>query len=167
MEIAHDRERKGHCILPGDQHGLRRMFSRIHVVPGIMTRALVFGGRDYRDRRCLFDVLDDLHDYHEITCIIEGEAAGADRLSRQWAESRNVPFDPYPAGWDDIDRPGALVRRNRSGKLYDAAAGPFRNEKMLREGRPDIAIGFPGGSGTRDMTIRCLEYGILPILIRL
>jgi hypothetical protein len=33
--------------------------------------------------------------------------------------------------------------------------GPFRNERMLREGRPDGAVGFPGGKGTRDMAVRC------------
>jgi hypothetical protein len=98
----------------------------------------------------------------KITCIIEGEMSGADRLAREWAEHRGVAIDPYPADWDNIDRPGAVVRRNSRGKLYDAAAGPYRNGLMLREGRPDLAVGFPGGKGTRDMTIQCLEYGIMP-----
>ena len=55
------------------------------------------------------------------------------------------------------------MRRNSRGKLYDAAAGPYRNERMLREGRPTFAVGFPGGKGTRDMTVRCLQYGITPL----
>lgn len=123
-------------------------------------RVLVFGGRDYRDKVTLYRVLDAVHERKKISCIIEGEMSGADLLARHWAEDHDISVDPYPADWGNIDRPGAVVRRRRDGKLYDAAAGPFRNERMLREGRPSLAIGFPGGKGTRDMTIRCLEYGV-------
>jgi YspA, cpYpsA-related SLOG family len=128
-------------------------------------RVLVFGGRNYADRRRLYDVLDSLHARSPITAIIEGEMSGADRMAREWAESRGVDVDPYPADWDNIERDGAVVKRNRRGKQYDAAAGPFRNERMLREGCPDRAIGFPGGRGTKDMVRRCLDYGITPQLI--
>jgi hypothetical protein len=128
-------------------------------------RVLVFGGRDYNDRRTLYRVLDDVHARCKISCIIEGEMSGADRLAREWAESRGVAVDPYPADWDNIDRPGAVVKRNSRGKLYDAAAGPFRNERMLREGRPNAAIGFPGGKGTLDMARRCWEFGIDPLRV--
>ena len=123
-------------------------------------RVVAFGGRDYDDKRCAYRVLDAVHERRRITCIIEGEASGADTLARRWAEDRGVEVDPYPADWGNVDRPGAVVRRNRRGELYDVLAGHIRNERMLREGRPSLAIGFPGGKGTRDMTIRCLEYGV-------
>ncbi|MCA1379351.1 DUF2493 domain-containing protein [Bradyrhizobium sp. BRP05] len=129
-------------------------------------RVVVFGGRNFDDRRWLYRVLDDVHGRRKITCVIEGEASGADTLARKWAEDRGVGVDPYPADWDNIDRPGAIVRRNRRGKLYDAGAGFVRNERMLREGRPQHAIGFPGGRGTRDMATRCWEYGLEPLLLR-
>ncbi|MEH2517535.1 hypothetical protein V1279_003108 [Bradyrhizobium sp. AZCC 1610] len=128
-------------------------------------RVLVFGGRNYRDRRRLYAVLDAEHAASPITVIIEGEASGADRMAREWAENRGVAVDPYPADWDNIERVGAAVKRNSRGKLYDAAAGHIRNERMLREGRPDRAIGFPGGKGTKDMASRCLDYGITPLLM--
>jgi YspA, cpYpsA-related SLOG family/Domain of unknown function (DUF4326) len=128
-------------------------------------RILVFGGRNYDDRRTLYRSLDAVHARRKITCIIEGEMSGADLLARQWAEDRGAAVDPYPADWDNIDRPGAAVKRNSRGKLYDAAAGPFRNERMLREGRPSLAVGFPGGKGTLDMTERCLQYGITPLRV--
>jgi hypothetical protein len=127
-----------------------------------MSVMLAFGGRKYRNKARLFLVLDEEHEREPITLLIEGEAPGADKLSRKWAEARGVEVLPFPADWDDIDRPGAVVRKSRSGKLYDAAAGPFRNMKMLREGRPDRAVGFAGGSGTRDMRVQCLEYGLTP-----
>ena len=59
-------------------------------------RVLVFGGRDFSDRRWLFRVMDDLHARQPITCIIEGEASGADTLAREWAEDRGIEVDPYP-----------------------------------------------------------------------
>ncbi|WP_439357723.1 SLOG family protein [Bradyrhizobium sp. DASA03007] len=125
-------------------------------------RVVVFGGRNYAARSTLYRGLDALHARRRITCIIEGEASGADRLARQWAEDRGVAVDPYPADWDNIDRPGAVVRRNKYGKLYDTLAGHVRNEQMLREGRPQFAVACPGGSGTQDMTIRCVQYGLFP-----
>jgi len=141
----------------------------IEAVAALGRRMLVYGGRAYDDRRRLHDVLDAAHERDPITVIIEGEASGADRLARLWAESRGIFVDPYPADWDNVERPGAVVKRNRRGKLYDAAAGPFRNEQMLRDGCPDGAIGFPSmpmGKGTLDMTTRCLEYGITPQIVR-
>lgn len=130
-----------------------------------MVRVLVFGGRNYADRRKVYEVLDRLHAQTPIDVIIEGEATGADTLAREWAESRGVSVEPYPADWGNVSRPGAVVRRNRSGKLYDAAAGSLRNEKMLRIGKPDRAIGFPGGRGTLDMARKCVEHGLVPDLI--
>ena len=128
-------------------------------------RVVVFGGRNYSARSTLYRALDAVHARRKITCIVEGEASGADRLAREWAEDRNVAVDPYPADWDNIERPGAVVRRNKYGKLYDALAGHVRNEQMLREGRPQFAIGCPGGTGTADMASRCLAYGIIPATV--
>ncbi len=132
------------------------------VMQGTGVRLLVFGGRDFRDRAWLYRELDDVDAEVGVALLIEGEAAGADRLARQWAESRRVPVLPFPADWDDITVLGAIVRKNKFGRLYNAAAGPMRNSKMLHEGRPDMAIGFPGGSGTRDMADQCLLAGIMP-----
>lgn len=130
-------------------------------------RVLVFGSRYFRDRRLLYRVLDAAHERRPIAVIIEGEMSGADRMAREWAESHGLGVDPYAADWDNVEREGAAVKRNSRGKLYDAAAGPFRNELMLRKGRPDSAIGFPSvpiGKGTLDMATRCLQYGITPQL---
>ena len=35
---------------------------------------------------------------------------------------------------------------------------------MLRQSRPNEAIGFPGDKGTKDMAKQCLEYGLTPTL---
>jgi hypothetical protein len=53
-------------------------------------RVLVFGGRDFVDKRWLFQVLDAVHVDRMITCIVEGEMSGADLLTRAWIEERGV-----------------------------------------------------------------------------
>ncbi|HTO62810.1 MAG TPA: SLOG family protein [Bradyrhizobium sp.] len=47
-----------------------------------LMRVLVYGGRNFDDRRWLFRVLDELDARSMISCIIEGEAAGTDTQAR-------------------------------------------------------------------------------------
>ena len=100
-----------------------------------MTRVLVCGGRDYGDRAALFAALDRLHAERRFTMLIAGGARGADTLAAEWANSRGVPAEIYMADW----------------KRQGRAAGPIRNERMLREGKPDLVVAFPGGKGTAGM----------------
>jgi hypothetical protein len=108
------------------------------------VRVLVCGGRDFNDEAGLARALDAFHAKHTISVVIEGEAQGADILAREWAKSRKVPFEPFPANW------------NANGK----AAGPIRNAQMLKEGKPDVVIAFPGGSGTADMVKKAFVGGV-------
>lgn len=65
-----------------------------------------------------------------------GGATGADSIAGDW--SLNVlkkEAEVYLANWN----------------IHKTAAGPIRNRKMLKEGKPDIVVAFPGGSGTSDM----------------
>lgn len=119
-----------------------------------MTRLLVYGGRDYAERGYLFQRLNALHAERGVSVLIEGGATGADRLARRWALDHGIPVETYNAEWDNVTRTGAAIRFNRAGKPYDAAAGHVRNQKMIDIGRPDVAVGFPGGAGTADMTRR-------------
>lgn len=59
-------------------------------------RLLVCGGREYQDGEWVYAVLDRIHSLRSITLIIEGEATGADALTRAWARSGGVPLDPHP-----------------------------------------------------------------------
>lgn len=107
-------------------------------------RVLVCGGRDYTDRRRVFEVLDGKHAETPIATIIEGGALGADRSGYAWACARNIEVETYPADWE------------KHGKR----AGPIRNAMMLTEGKPDLVIAFPGGRGTADMVRRAQSAGI-------
>ena len=94
-------------------------------------RVLVCGGRNYRDRDRVFQVLDSI----EPSVVIHGGARGADQLAGAWAKERQVSCKTYPAQWD----------------RYGKSAGFRRNEQMLNEGNPDLIIAFPGGNGTAHM----------------
>lgn len=77
-------------------------------------------------------------------CIIHGKARGADSLCGEWGKARGVPVIEVPAQWG----------------FYRNAAGPMRNGWMLEILSPTYAIGFPGGSGTADMTERLRAAGV-------
>lgn len=101
-------------------------------------RVLVCGGRNYGKRIFLEDALNAFHAQYPITCLIEGEAQGADRLARSWAIFTGILYMPFPASWD----------------AHGRAAGAVRNQRMLDEGKPDVVIAFSGGAGTQDMVSR-------------
>ena len=105
-------------------------------------RLIVCGGRDYTDRDHVFAVLDDIHAKRTISLIIEGDALGADRLARGWAQSRRVPYRTEKPNWLQLGR----------------AAGPDRNAMMLSL-NPDGVVAFPGGRGTADMIRQAEEMG--------
>lgn len=109
-------------------------------------RVIVCGGRDYGDAEAVERALSAL----PITEVAEGGARGADRLAREYALRRGIRVRTYPANW------------SRFGK----AAGPWRNEAMLRGFKPDAVVAFPGGRGTADMTRRATEAGVRVIVVR-
>lgn len=112
-------------------------------------RVLVCGDRFWDDREYLYAMLDAFHHKHGIDIVIEGEAPGADTMSREWAQERGIPWLPFPAQWD-------LYGRKR--------AGPIRNRQMHREGYPDWILAFhknPSESkGTKDMVSVAMKAGL-------
>ena len=128
-------------------------------------KVLVCGGRDYENRRVFFREMDRLHQergpFREVIC---GGYRGADTLAAHWSLERlrihaNI-FNVDPREWSDIKAPGAIVKKMPSGKKYNAAAGPWRNARMLRDGKPNLVIAFPGGDGTKDMIQQSERAGL-------
>lgn len=111
-------------------------------------RVIVCGGRNFTDRGSLFAALDALSSKQQagFSAVIHGAARGADRLAGEWAEARGIPCHEFPANWEKHGR----------------AAGFVRNMEMLKIGKPDAVIAFPGGAGTLDM-IELAEKAALPI----
>src|SRR5215472_6858890 len=109
-----------------------------------MIRVLVCGGRDFDDRAALETALDRLHAQRRFTLLIAGGARGADTMAEQWARDRGIRTRIYMARWN----------------IYGRAAGPIRNARMLRKGRPDLVVAFPGGKGTAGMVALARDAGV-------
>jgi hypothetical protein len=107
-------------------------------------KILVCGGRDFDNVLAVRHALTTLHGKKLITLLIEGGAAGADKLAREWAAANGVLHVTVQADW----------------KRYGPAARPIRNAEMLREHQPDGVVAFPGGKGTADMVSRAHEAGV-------
>lgn len=105
-------------------------------------RALICGSRSFNNKELLNETLAK----RRIDCIIEGEARGADRLAREYAERHEIHVLAFPARWD----------------LHKQAAGPIRNAQMLEEGRPDCVIAFWDGEskGTKNMIDQARKAGV-------
>lgn len=114
-------------------------------------RVLVCGGRDYTNRKLVFDILSagfykHMHceDRDPVTVVIQGGAYGADHLAKEWAATNDVTCIEFSADWD----------------TYGKRAGYVRNVQMLEEGNPDMVLAFPGGKGTAMMVKIAKEAGV-------
>ncbi len=119
-------------------------------------RVLVTGGRHYAHREKVFNALADLLEIDEehwmgtVTltvihghCLVLGKLSGADRWADEfatvyWCHCLSFPLDPKDGSF----------------------AGFKRNQKMLDEGKPELVLAFPGGTGTADMVKRAKNAGI-------
>lgn len=114
-------------------------------------RVLVCGDRKWFDRTFVFDTLDLIR--HRIDLLIEGGAPGADTWAHEWANQCLVSHLHLMAKW------GA----------YGKAAGPIRNIRMLKEGKPNLVIAFHDNikesKGTYDMLNQAARAKIYRILI--
>ena len=107
-------------------------------------KVLICGGREYNGVGRMFQVLEDLDSKRTITSIISGGARGADSIAEMYAKQNGKHLSVYRADWD------------RFGK----SAGFKRNYKMLHEGKPDLIVAFPGGKGTKMMTMLAEDAGV-------
>src|SRR4051812_42990318 len=105
-------------------------------------RLLGCGGRFFSDRETLWRVLDGIASRHTIETTIDGRCplGGFDLLVQQWSEDRGIPNKGFP---------------------MIGSAGPARNSRMLKGGRPTHWIAGAGGSGTADM-VRKLKAARIP-----
>lgn len=113
-------------------------------------RILVCGSRHGGDAAAIARWLDEwralmlTREGRRISLLIHGAASGVDTLAGEWAKARGIAVETYPADWNNQGR----------------AAGPIRNARMLRVGKPDVAIAFPGGIGTANMVALAESAGV-------
>lgn len=110
---------------------------------GRHLRLLICGDRNWSNGDDIREVIAKF----KPALVIEGEANGADTLARLSADTLGIEVAKYPADW----------------QRYGRAAGPIRNSQMLKEGNPDVVVGFhykiDESKGTRDMLTRAKKAG--------
>lgn len=97
----------------------------------------------------------------EITEVFSGEAPGADRYGEKWAREADILVVAFPAAWDDLEAPGAVITEREDGTKYNKNAGLDRNQKMADAADALIAV-WDGRirSGTSSMIQRALKRGL-------
>lgn len=114
-------------------------------------KVLICGSRDYKDVDPILWILYGMTYHSKNLVLVEGEAKGADIISREVAEHLNETFPDlnievrkYPAEWTKFGK----------------AAGPIRNRQQFDSEQPDVVVGFNDNfeksKGTRDM----LDYAV-------
>ena len=115
-------------------------------------KIIVTGGRDYSGETNKFYLFFVLAKIRLLDEIIQGGATGADELAREFAKQNNIKCTTYHADWGNHGR----------------AAGPIRNEQMLKENPDAVILAFPGGRGTADCVkkAKALKMRVIEIPVR-
>lgn len=95
-----------------------------------MIEVIVTGGRAYKDRDKVFDVLSRLRP----DLVIQGGATGADEFALEWCKITGTKWHTEEAQWT----------------RHGDAAGPIRNGNMLNLFPNAMIVAFPGNNGTAD-----------------
>lgn len=107
-------------------------------------RVLICGDRNWTDIKRIRQVVKKLAP----SLIIEGGAKGADTIASQVGEELGIPVKEFAAYW----------------VKYGRAAGPIRNTKMLKKGKPELVVAFhndiENSKGTKNMLMQAKEAGI-------
>lgn len=122
------------------------------------NKVIIAGGRHYQMTESDFAWLSSLHKEHTFTHLICGMCSGADKGGFRWANANGLDVVPMPARWHDLSHPKTVRRVRPDGTVYNAAAGPIRNEEMAKIAQSCIL--FPGGDGTAGMRQLAIQYGI-------
>ncbi len=109
---------------------------------------LICGGRNFDDQEMFGHAMGDLVRLKGVPKkIIHGACSGADKMGDSFAEKFALEMQRFPV-------------RKADWKARGLAAGPIRNQQMIDEGKPDLVVAFPGGSGTADVVTRARQAGI-------
>jgi hypothetical protein len=129
---------------------------------------IVAGSRNFNDYEFFSQSLLGYLSAHNIegkVAFITGKASsGADELIIRWCKENDFPWCEFPADWDKLDAPGAVVKTLRGGKQYNAVAGHDRNHEMAKVGT-NLLVFWDGVSvGTKNMLSWAKKYN-LPVSI--
>jgi hypothetical protein len=96
-------------------------------------KCIIAGSRTFTDYKTILDAITKSQ--FEITEVVSGGAAGADKLGEQWALENKVLLTIFIPDWS----------------LYGKAAGPIRNLQMATYAEALIALWDGKSKGTKNM----------------
>lgn len=103
----------------------------------------VTGGRDFFDKKYIFDKLDKVNKKRNITLLIEGGEKGVDTICKKWAIKNKIPVAEEKAEWDRLGIKAEMIR----------------NKRMLKRYKPDLLLAFEGGKGTANCVEEARKLG--------
>ena len=79
-------------------------------------KAVVAGGRDFKDYDLLKSTLDNFQQEHgNITEVVSGTANGVDKLGEQYANENNIPIKRFVPNWKGLGKKAGFVRNRQMG----------------------------------------------------
>jgi hypothetical protein len=124
------------------------------------VRVIIAGSRSITDRAMLDKaiadcawaqpVVDAPRPGSNITEVVSGCAAGADRLGELWSAEHGVPAKKFPAQWDK----------------YGKSAGAIRNGEMAKYAEALIALWDGKSHGTAHMILAAHTRGLKVFVAR-
>lgn len=109
-----------------------------------MFNVIIAGTRTFLDYDLLCSKCDRFFSRIKPTAIICGEACGADKLGKRYAEEHDIPVMSFPADWDK----------------YGKVAGYIRNKQMAAHADALIVFWDGKSKGTRNMITIAKENGL-------
>lgn len=125
-------------------------------------RIIVAGSRGFTDHTFIYRKLDHLTRNLDEVVVLSGLCENsADMISIDWAEERGWLWESYPAKWEEVDVPGAVVRYRSNGVPYNVLAGHWRNEVMAGKAGAAVIFIKNDSRGSLDMLSRAEAHGLL------
>ena len=137
------------------------------------VRVIVAGSRNYDDyeffSKAMHDYVDRLvtsgYERDSIVFISGVARTGADAMIVEWCQEFDYPWSEFPAEWDNVEKPGAVVRFRRDGQPYNVKAGYDRNDEMADVGTNLMVFWNGVSKGTLHMQESAVKRGIVPDII--
>lgn len=121
-------------------------------------KTIIAGSRTLRNVPMIFKAIEDSK--FVIAEVVSGTAGGVDKVGELWAQSKGIPVKRFPAAWEDLSHPDAIIRTRPDGTQYDVRAGGRRNRQMAEYAEALIAIWDGESKGTDDMVEQAQELGL-------
>lgn len=111
----------------------------------MMKRIIIAGCRDFNDYEKLKSETNIVLRFYDIKTeitIVSGGCTGADNLGERYAKEYGIPLEIHPAEWDK----------------FGNAAGPIRNEEMIKESDAVLCFWDGKSHGTLSLISLAKKY---------